>query len=154
MAKKNLLGNIIGQGANQGKTNSDEVNNGLGKGSNPPGENNGGGETPSGPIGKEPPTEKDLINQTPKIQEPSKEKPIIQETLVLSNPGNNEGAEYKAGSGSIRIAPDDMTYIDLLVKHKRMSGYTNYTKKEALGEALGLLMDKYPKEKLLSSSQR
>jgi hypothetical protein len=143
MAKKSLLGNIIGEPKSPSSdTNSQKASDNLGTNNERKNETNGGGETPTVTI------EKEKLNVTPIEKETP--RPTPQETLIMSHPVKQEAIETKNVSGSIRISPDEMTYIDQLVKHKRMSGYTDYTKKEALSEALTLLMDKYPKEKLLS----
>ncbi len=154
MAKKNLLGNIIGQGTksqtDQGNTISDEASNNPDKGIEQPRKTNGGAEVPPVQIVDEPSKETPIVKEKPIVQAKLTETPIVKETLVMSHPVKQEPIETKNVSGSILISPDEMTYIDQLVKHKRMSGYTDYTKKEALSEALTLLMDKYPVHKLLS----
>lgn len=155
MSKKNLLGNIIGAPKSEsGDTNSQGANNNSGTGNKTSEETNGGGETPTITIVKETPNEKPKETSIVKETVTSKETPTVKETLVIPHPVKQEPIETKNVSGSIRISPDEITYIDQLVKHKRMSGYTDYTKKEALSEALALLMVKYPREELLTEPYR
>lgn len=45
---------------------------------------------------------------------------------------------------TFNIAEDDFAYIKKYVKQRRMSGDTDYTQKEALGEAIGLLRKNTP----------
>jgi len=46
---------------------------------------------------------------------------------------------------TFNIEEDDFLYIKKYVKHRRMNGDTDYTQKEALGEAIKLLRQNTPK---------
>jgi hypothetical protein len=45
---------------------------------------------------------------------------------------------------TFNITPDDFTYIKKYVKYRRMQGDTEFTQKEALEEAIGLLRKNTP----------
>ncbi len=66
-------------------------------------------------------------------------------TLETMYKGENKDKTYIVKTFNIDEA--DFLYIKKYVKHRRMNGDTEYTQKEALGEAIGLLRQNNPKVK-------
>ena len=151
MSKKNLLGNIIGAPkSDTGDTNSQGSTNNSGTGNEPAKEPNGGGEVPPVLIVKETPKETPIVKKTP--------IPIIIETPIAREqaPDLKPHVEVVATklALALRMTKKEVDYINALVIHKRLSGEINFSKRQAISDAILLLMAEYPIESLLSSPQR
>jgi hypothetical protein len=130
---KNLLGNLTRSRENDQELKDNSTEN---KGATIPSNES------NQPSEQAPPLEKQSSDLKVESKKDDAPMDVIEPkaTLVAQEATENKKAE----SISIRISKSEMKLVGSLVRHKRMVGYTNYTKKEAISEAIAMLRDKYP----------
>ena len=99
---------------------------------------------------------KPIVLDEPKEITKEKQPIIIEKAKATSTPiikNAQKNLKLKPELVTVKILKEEWKYIQDLVVHKKMQGYTDYTQQEAYSEAFSYLMEKYPKSKFLRKKQ-